>query len=199
MQPLKCCAKCGETKSFSEFYARPESPDGIRSDCKVCVKNRTKTRYLNTLDSQKAYFKNRYRKILEVDPKFHAKKYAANTEKAQQQNRQSYIRHAEKRKAAVAAWAKNNPHKVRAHGKAYKAAKLNAFPDWVRKDADFMWLIEEAYALAILRSNLFGFEWHVDHIVPLRGKKVSGLHVPWNLAVIPASVNCSKQNKFEVI
>jgi hypothetical protein len=49
-----------------------------------------------------------------------------------------------------------------------------------------------------LRTKMTGIEWHVDHIIPLQGKNVSGLHTPYNLQVIPASWNTAKGNKFEV-
>jgi hypothetical protein len=39
--------------------------------------------------------------------------------------------------------------------------------------------------------------WHVDHIIPLQGKNVSGLHIPENLQVIPAIENIKKRNNFE--
>ena len=76
----------------------------------------------------------------------------------------------------------------------YRSAKLNRMPAWLTKNDK--WMIEQAYDLATLRTKLFGFTWEVDHIIPLQGKTVSGLHVPTNLQVIPKLVNARKGNKF---
>ena len=59
-------------------------------------------------------------------------------------------------------------------------------------------LLFKVYDLAVLRTRLFGFKWHVDHVIPLQGELASGLHVLHNLQVIPASDNLSKSNQFTV-
>lgn len=76
-----------------------------------------------------------------------------------------------------------------------RARKLMSTPTWL--DEDHLWWIDEVYELATLRTKATGIDWHVDHIVPLQGRKVCGLHVPWNLQVITASENSKKGNKFE--
>ena len=73
------------------------------------------------------------------------------------------------------------------------AAKKQRTPAWLTKE-DFK-LIEVFYLEAAMLGQETGIKHHVDHIVPLQGKNVSGLHIPSNLQVIPASENCSKSNK----
>lgn len=92
-------------------------------------------------------------------------------------------------------WVENNRGKKNASLSKRHAAKLNRSPIWLSEDD--LWVIEEAYNLAKIRQQATGIVWHVDHIVPLQGKSVSGLHVPWNLQVIPAVENMSKGNRFQ--
>lgn len=52
----------------------------------------------------------------------------------------------------------------------------------------------KVYRRSIIKAmfSRYGTRFHVDHIIPLHGANVSGLHVPWNLHVIPAVVNMAK-------
>jgi hypothetical protein len=72
-------------------------------------------------------------------------------------------------------------------------AKLNRIPKWLTESD---WLnIKCKYSVAAMLSRESGKKYHVDHIIPLQGKLVSGLHVPSNIQVIPAIENVKKSNK----
>lgn len=139
--------------------------------------------------------KARVKEISAAWVKKNAAKEAARARKYRSEHRDKYV-------ASIAKWRQANAVKYKAYmSKAAndrRLAKLRACPSWVQNNPEFMWMVQEVYELAVLRSKITGIQWHVDHIVPLRGKQVSGLHTPWNLQVIPAVENRRKSNKFLV-
>lgn len=92
-------------------------------------------------------------------------------------------------------WLVSNKASHNAKEAKYQAAKIHATPSWLTKGQ--LAEIKEWYKLAEELQWLSEEKLHVDHIVPLRGNNVSGLHVPWNLQILPLSINCSKSNKHE--
>ena len=89
---------------------------------------------------------------------------------------------------------KAHPEKHLARTRKRQAALLKRVPAW----DPHAHLIVAKYQLAAMLSQAFGTPHHVDHIIPLQGRKVSGLHVFSNLRVIPGSDNVKKSNKFLV-
>lgn len=74
--------------------------------------------------------------------------------------------------------------------KARRKALVDACPAWLSEDEHAE--IEAIYVEARRITAETGVPHQVDHIVPLRGKTVCGLHVPWNLQVLTAIQNRAK-------
>ena len=129
-----------------------------------------------------------------------------NKSEAGQKAKQDYY---ERNKDAVKAKAQARPTEEKHyHRKKHKAANPDLYRELVNvrrrrfRDATPKWLTAEDkmairmhYRLAIELSRRLGTPHAVDHIVPLQGENVCGLHVPWNMEVITQEKNLKKSNK----
>lgn len=91
------------------------------------------------------------------------------------------------------AWRSVNISKQAIYSADRKARELQATPKWLTHEQ--LLQIREFYILAKELSWLSESPLEVDHIIPLQGTNVRGLHVPWNLQLLPESMNCSKGNR----
>ena len=108
--------------------------------------------------------------------------------------REERYRNIETYRASRRRWKKANKGKVNEQTVRYRTRKANALPAWVDTKE-----LQGFYIMAERLSNCLGIPHHVDHIMPLRGDNLCGLHVPWNLQVIPASMNLKKGNRYEAV
>ena len=168
---MKKCTKCKVDKPLIDFSKDKYRKDGLESRCKVCKKTSSRDHYQNNKEYYKEYGRENKQKI-----------------KDYYQNNKDAFRVAQSR------WQKNNKDKGNAKQAKRRATKLQATPQW----AD-LGKIQEVYKEAQRLTELLGIEMHVDHIVPLQGTLVSGLHVETNLQILTAVENLRKSNKFEVI
>lgn len=173
----KKCNKCQEIKPLNEFSPGKRYKDGYRGQCKSCrVKYATKY-WQDNREKINAYSNARQKRLRKENP-----------EKYKESDRLYRIKYAERRAENKKKWLQTE-HGRRVnnyHGMLYHTRKLQRTPVWADLDA-----IKEFY-----KNCPEGY--HVDHIIPLRGENVSGLHVLNNLQYLPAKENMSKGNKFDV-
>lgn len=187
---MKKCSRCKTIKPFNAFSFCKANKDGYQGWCQSCI-NETRRKPPEPPEVVEQRKAEQRRIKLEKKRSY----YLANKEKHVINMALNYQKNKTEVKQRIARWKKENVAKVNAYVMKRHAKKLNATPSWLTDDDH--WLIEEVYDLARLRSHMLGFIWHVDHVIPLQGKNVCGLHVPYNLQVIPSSENCSKRNQFE--
>ncbi len=163
---MKICNSCKLEKELSEFHKHFQRVDGHVGKCKSCAREAS-VRW----NSENAARKAQTNKLHYED------------------NKEIYISRAD-------AWNKNNPEKRQKIKRKYitsgraninvakrHAKKLQAIPKWANLDE-----IKTIYLQCPTG-------YHVDHIIPLQGKNVCGLHVETNLQYLLAKENISKGNK----
>jgi Fe-S cluster assembly scaffold protein SufB len=215
MSVEKACTKCGIVKPLEMFAIDKRLKCGRASGCKACQKSweiankdkiaaRRRRYYAENAEKQRAAARKWAQKNPERKRERKSVWYIANAEREREKARQAYHANPERSREASRLWQRKN----RARATEVQRLRLTRNPwlrsyyrvqrDYATKRATPSWankfFISEAYRLSGLRAKLCGGVWHVDHIVPLRGKTVCGLHVEHNLQVIPGSVNSAKNN-----
>lgn len=190
---MKQCSRCLEVKALESFTACNTCKDGYRSYCKAChsqYKHKWyKQNQKHCYEKAQAWIKANNEKNKEYKKKYQS------TPKAKAKAIEYKTVNKERIALKKQEWAYINRGRSNAIKQKYKIAKLTRTPKWLTVE-DY-WVITEIYNLAALRTKMTGFAWHVDHIIPLQGKTVCGLHVPLNLQVIPGVDNIRKYNKYD--
>ncbi len=177
----KVCSDCGELKELGEFSKNLQGRAKKRPYCRQCEKQRgvRSKRHPVTVTEKRCNI-------------------CGVTKGAGEFNRRSYdvtgLQHncracasSESRKHA-----KDNPDMKNANNAKRRAAKLNRMMPWGCEEE-----IRALYAEAQRLQGETGKAHHVDHVLPLQGVLVSGLHIPSNLQVLSATDNLSKNNHYD--
>lgn len=175
---MKICVRCKAEKNENGFYSDNRMPGKFRAKCKSCM------REIQKIDDSRPERKLAHKLYHNEDRGRNARRKYEMTEKgkvARSAINKRYRSCPKKRAKCTALFAK------------YRFAKVKATPEWLTK-GDFE-LMDMKYELASYLTIETGIRWTVDHIVPLQGDNVCGLHVPWNLRVIPSSENSGKSNQ----
>lgn len=195
---MKTCCKCKTKKQAAEFYANKRSKDGLNSFCILCHKaDNVARKRINRLNdefrSAEIKSKSAYRSKNRDAHKDYMKQWHAKNSDSQALYRMKYR---EENPEYFSNYAKSNAGKVNATTRKRQAAKMQRTPKWI--DAVDLFEMECIYSYCSSLRRI-GLKYEVDHIIPLQGKNVSGLHVPTNLQVITEKENRSKQNRMEII
>ena len=181
---MKKCNKCLIDKPLGSYHRDKDKKDGLCTLCKCCKKKYKELNIIKITAYKKIYDKAYREENLDKLTQYRAEWGVNNVD------RLKAYRLANRERAAkdIKIWTEANRGSVNSRNAKRRAAKLNASPSWVTKEEQDV--IKELYKQAQEQGM------HVDHIVPLQGKTVCGLHVLANLQLLSPTDNLSKSNKF---
>lgn len=158
--------------------------------CILCAKENGKKYNNENSEMISAYRKDHYRKNKQYYAEYRENWRSNNQERKRKSDTEYRKANPQVHRKSILKWANKNRPKVNSIAAKRRAAKQNATPSWANLD-DILSFYEEAARL----TAETGIEHHVDHIIPLQSENVCGLHIPWNLQVLPAIDNISKGNR----
>jgi hypothetical protein len=199
---MRVCTKCGESKPHDAFHfnKRQNAP---YTHCIPCHRALVRDWYSRNREVRSAQIKAYAKAHPEILNKSSAewkkrnpervKAYVEKTRAAKSEyHRKWYAVNLEDKRAKNRQWSKKNPSKHLALCAKRRAQELQALARWADMRA-----IEAIYARAKQMTLETGVKHDVDHVIPLQGKTVCGLHVETNLQILVAAENRSKGARYE--
>lgn len=166
----RVCTKCDIDENIDQFHKRKFNKSGITSWCKDCMQKYARERYLRLKS-----------KILKASKKYdqnYADRRIIYMQKYRKINDEKIKRYSKK-------YFKEHRRESLAHVIKRRAALLQRIPKWLTPE-------QLQQIIGFYTNCPKGME--VDHIYPLQGKYVSGLHHPDNLQYLTKTQNRKKHN-----
>lgn len=165
---------------------------------KLKNRERAKLWYVNNKEAAKVRIKQWSLELKQIKNRsslreYNRLRYIENKEEVLERVRLYKLENPEKVKECDRKYREKCPESGRAAKANYKRSRKQATPLWLTRD--HFKEIKAFHKLALELTKSTGIQHHVDHIVPLQGKNVCGLNVPWNLRVITQTENRQKSNK----
>jgi len=207
----KRCPTCGDTKQANKFHKDKYQPSGLTVQCKECrnsvnrknsTPEKSRAKWESWYSRNKEQYSQRRKDIYHSDPKVRQmnRDAAKNWAEKNRERRRAYRDTPEYKKLmedAKKRFAERNPGIYSFYCARYRADRRQRIPGGELSELDDL-VIREAHALAGQRSEETGAPWEVDHMIPLRCKKASGLHCAHNMQVIPRFLNRRKGRKMMI-
>lgn len=195
----KACTKCGNEypATLEYFYSEPRRPSGMRTECKVCTKKRSKTwteahpdRRLQITRDYRVRHPNADREYYERNKKSILDKNKAWAKAHPEVNRLAAKRYAEKNPDHVLLWSRRNPHKAKTIKNRYRINKKNANGMHTAREVEALYL-EQNGLCAYCGIRIYD-DYQLDHVIPLSRNGDDNIT---NILLSCAACNQSKSNR----
>ena len=132
-----------------------------------------------------------------IDAAASKEKTARLVKRYHESNKEAMASLAEELRAGYQDFYESYPYLEESRAKSVNIFRRERTPSWnTKKDIE---LINDMYLVRDIMSQLIGVPHHVDHIIPMHGYRVSGLHVPSNITIAPGGKNIRKSNYYDTM
>jgi len=192
----KICTKCSKDLPLASYYTDTRTRDGRTSECLSCRRNemnaRNRKKGMRNFDEVYVDVTANGRTCSGCQSYFEWSGFYNTSAKNSPNGKMSKCKTCHK--VSIKKYRTENPEWAKGVYLLYRNQRRKCTPPWLNKEQK-----RQIFKLRKTARDLeieTGVPHHVDHIVPVMGKTVCGLTVPWNLQIITKQSNQQKSNKF---